>query len=63
LVVVIDGGQAPGMIPPVVVVVVVVITTCCRATVVMMVMGMGMICMMNWFLGLILDPGQTQGYV
>jgi len=55
LVVVVGRGQASGLIPPVVVVIV----TCRRVTVVVVVMVMGMIRMMNWFLGLMLDPGQT----
>jgi len=63
-VVVVGGGQAPGMALPIVaavVVVVVVATTCRRAVVVVMgmVIGKGMIHIPIQFL----DPGRTQGYV
>jgi len=60
-VVVVGRGQAPGMIPSVVVV-----ATCHRAAVVIvmvMVKGKMMIRIQTWFLGLTLDPGQTQGYI
>jgi len=53
--VVVGGGRTPEVLPLVVVVVVVVETW---RLVVVMVMVM-MIRMRSWFLGLILDPGQT----
>jgi len=45
---------------------VVVVATCHRAAVVIvmvMVKGKMMIRIQTWFLGLTLDPGQTQGYI
>jgi len=53
--VVAGGGWAPEMLS-----LVVVVET--WHLVVVMVIGM-MIRMKSWFLGLILDPGRTQGYV
>ena len=54
--VVVGGGQAPGIVSPVVAVVVA--ATCRRAAVVVMVIGKVMIRTRIRFLG----PGQTQGY-
>jgi len=60
-VVVVGEGWVPEMLPLVVVAVVVVGMTY-WVVVVVMVMVM-MICMISQFLGLILDPGQPQGYI
>jgi len=62
--VVVVMGRVLGRVLPLIVVVVAM--TCCRAAVVMVVVvviGKMMICIWTQFLGLILNPGQTQGYV
>ena len=60
-------GQVLGRVLPLVVVVAIAATTYCRVAVVVMIVvvvrGKMMICIWTRFLGLILDPGQTQGYV
>ena len=56
--VVVGEGWAPGMVSPVVVAIVAV--TCCRTAVVMVIVR---IHIQFRFLVLILNPGQTQGYV
>jgi len=59
-VVVVSGGQAPGMVSPVVAIVVVVVAaTCHRAAVVVMVRKRVMTHILTRFLVPILDPGLT----
>ena len=64
----VGGGQVLERVPPVVVVIVIVVvvgTTYCKVVVVMMVMVIVMVMtrIQTQFLGLTLDPGQTQGYI
>jgi len=63
VVVVVGEGQAPGRISPVVVVAVTAATHCRAAVGMVMVKGKMMTHIQTRFLGLTLDPGQTQGYV
>ena len=63
--VVVGRGQVPGIVSSMAVVVVAVAVTCHRVVVVVMVMVMEKIMtrIQTQFLGLILGPGRTQGYV
>ena len=65
--VVVVVGRILGRVLPLVVVIAIAAVTYCRTTVVVMMVVVVrekmMICIQTQFLGLILDPGQTQGYV